>query len=634
MRNPISPFPFRAGTGLAVCALLVSCAVVPPVPLATHFAPAIASIPPSWKDDPVIALADTVNIRLLAEPEGNRVLHSQITWYYVNLRNPNVLERMVIPDFKSIEEVPEIQASAYYPDGGSWSAGTFDIVRMNYTEPMYYSSDRFLSTFGFPRYLEKMLIRIRVDRVFSRPEFLKSELLRDDYPSLEKTVILDLPKGAGFKRALINPEGLKADTLRSETETRSTFTVHASLLPKIDPRSMPRNPEAWYAALHFSFPRKGDRSLSWGELGDAYLSLISASFTSTPELAKLAEGLPKEAPDSTIRRVYSLLRNRIRYHADLEILHAFVPRPAGEVLAKGYGDCKEMATLMTQILRSRGVKAGVALVSTPGTLQVMEAFPSLGGFNHMIVYTEGPGGLRFFDPTVKFGDPSDSYFELIDRTVLPLREGGKTLPMIIPMGPGYRNRIETRSSIRPSGLGQGWDLAGTIKLEGQCAFNLLPMLEDAVGEEKTPLLKNYLKGFFAVDASECRLAAIGDRSVEVTYRASFNSNYLSMDKGGLLMAWPSLYGGDPRFTSLDLEGPRYFTKFEQKDVWEIPSGFEELEKSDMDNAIARGKWARRGAVVERTFASNASMVPAGKKDVMAEYLKQRTGFLKASVWRR
>lgn len=639
MGKTLAPFLVlvRAGACLGLLALAVSCTRPPPVDVLGGFAGPIGSIPEAWKEEPVVVLSDTAAIRLLPGKEGNLVQHRQATWYYVNRRNPNLLEEMAVMDFQSIETLPGIKAAAWYPEGGSWSPGALEIRRERHAEEVLHSSDRYVSSFRFPKYVQGMLIRVEITRTYTRPEFLKSELMRDSYPALAKTVILSLPKGWAVKHGLANAEGLPLDTARTETETGRILAVTARNLAKMEARSMPRNPETWFAALHFSLPARGDRSLSWAELGDAYLASIAPAFENTPELERLAAGLPRESPDSLIRRVYTVLRGRIRYHADLEILHSFVPRKAGAVLSKGYGDCKEMSTLMAQLLRIKGtggVKVGVALVSTPGSLQVVEPYPSLGGFNHMVVYAETPdGGIRYYDPTVKHGDPADSYYDLIDRTSLVLRPGASALKAV-PMAAGFQNRVETRSAIRRDPAGKGWNLAGTIRLEGHCAFSMIPVLNAAVGEEKTPLLKAFLKQLFAVDARDARIVAGTGRSIEVAYEASFNSNYLSMDKGGLLMAWPSLYGGDVRFSSVDVEGPRHVPKFEQSDSWEIPSGFDELEKTDLDHPVGRGRWTRKGAFVHRAYAAGAAVIPAEERDGMSEYTRLKNKFARATLWRR
>jgi hypothetical protein len=624
----------RLALALTLTGLVMSCSVAPRIDRVKEVSGLLASLPKDWKEEAIIVLGDTVEIKFLPGRDNNHISHHQSTWYYVNRRNPALLEQIVVADFQTIEGIPNIQATAYYPGGEAWVMGPMEISRQRYTEEGLYSSNRSVSAFRFPKYTEGMLLHIIIDRNYSSPEFLKSELLRDQYPILARSISLTLPKGSGIKQGWVNPESLQVQTSRSETETEETFRVSGKNLAKLEMGSMPRDPETWLGALHFSLPASGNKSHSWKELGDIYLATIAAAFKPTPELEKLASTLAGKNPDSLTRNIYSLLRSRIRYHADLEILHAYIPRPAGEVLAKGYGDCKEMATLMTTLLRLKGVTAGVALVATPGSAQVVEAYPSMGGFNHMIVYVQAQdGSVRFFDPTVKQGDPFDSYFTLIDRTALLLKDGGSFL-QVIPMGPGYQNRVASKSSIRKGTGTQGWNMVGSIRLEGQCAFSLRPILNASKGEEKGPLLKAYLKEMFSVEALDCRVVSETDHAIEVSYEASFNSNYLSMDKGGLLLAWPSLYGGDVRFSSIRVEGSRYVQKFEQNDAWDVPAGFDDFEKSDLEHMLGRGKWSKQGGAIQRSFASEVSVIPPEKQDYMSDYIRLKNRFVRGTIWHR
>jgi tetratricopeptide (TPR) repeat protein len=63
-----------------------------------------------------------------------------------------------------------------------------------------------------------------------------------------------------------------------------------------------------------------------------------------------------------------------------------------------FGDCKDQATLLTALLRAKGIPASVALLQT-GPGQDLEAeLPGLGRFDHAIVYVPGSPDL-WIDPT-------------------------------------------------------------------------------------------------------------------------------------------------------------------------------------------------------------------------------------------
>jgi hypothetical protein len=355
----------------------------------------------------------------------------------------------------------------------------------------------------------------------------------------------------------------------------------------------------------------------------------------TPEKEALAASVRDKDPDTLAVRFLSLLRARVRYHADIDKVHAFVPRPAGAVLAKGYGDCKEMSTLMALLLQKKGVRAGVTLVSPPGVFQVLEGYPSLGGFNHMVVWVEAPGKpIRFFDPTVKYGDPNDSYFPIIDRSALII-EPGKSRLTRIAAAKTFRNRVETRSSIAAVAPGREWRLKGRIRMDGLCAFNLFPMLESAQGDESIPFLKEYLKEAFGVQATACRATSPPDESsIAIEFESAFNANVLNLDKGGLLVNQPSLYGGELRYSTLESEGPRHFTAMEQTDAWQVPSGYSEFRADDLKDEIGTGKWTLEGNTLRREFSGRDAQIATADRNRATEFMKRKTRFARATVWNK
>ncbi|MGB8356367.1 MAG: DUF3857 domain-containing protein [Chthoniobacteraceae bacterium] len=83
---------------------------------------------------------------------------------------------------------------------------------------------------------------------------------------------------------------------------------------------------------------------------------------------------------------------------------ACIPQKAGVTLGNKYGDCKDHALLLQQLLVAAGIPANLVLINTVGTVQ--KQLPSLDQFNHMIVFAPTLGGGKFFDTTDKDSDPT------------------------------------------------------------------------------------------------------------------------------------------------------------------------------------------------------------------------------------
>ena len=58
----------------------------------------VDSIPEAWTDDPVIILEDSVSIDFKRAQNANRVTDRECRWYYINKRNPSLLDFIEIYD--------------------------------------------------------------------------------------------------------------------------------------------------------------------------------------------------------------------------------------------------------------------------------------------------------------------------------------------------------------------------------------------------------------------------------------------------------------------------------------------------------------------------------------------------------
>lgn len=143
----------------------------------------------------------------------------------------------------------------------------------------------------------------------------------------------------------------------------------------------------------------------------------------TPEIAALARRIAGDRMGiSAARAVYDWVAGNIRYVAVyLDPNDGWVPHPAEEVLARGYGDCKDHVVLMQALLAALGIKAEAGIIDW-GDKTADLPLPLPGQFNHVIVYL--PEYHRYANPT----DPYSS-FDALDR-----RLSGKTVVLATEHG--------------------------------------------------------------------------------------------------------------------------------------------------------------------------------------------------------
>ena len=616
--------------------VFTACIYQPPASITALIMQAqVDSIPKSWKDDPVILLADSVRIDFKCSQNTNSAEYRECWWYYVNKRNPSLLDFIEIYDYEFVETAPQITVDIIYPDGQTKSISSWEIKRFKPYDDQNYSSAKMKNLISIPKYQEKMLMRVEVVRNFTRPAYLSVEYLRGEYHCLQKNITLSWPSDIQLNCRILNNEGLKIDTSRSMTDSKNTAMVLGKKLQKFPLDQRLRYPEQWFAGLHLSLPPVGKRSLSWQELGDNYLELINPSLVSSPEIKKLAASINDTGREAIVRKAFQLVQKNIRYLADEEKMYAIVPRPASEILAKGYGDCKEMAALLKVILEEKGIPSHLALVTFRWKFQVIDSIPVLGGFDHIILYVPAfDHSPVFLDPTVDYGHVKNSYYHCMYQKAFILEKGRSRLSEIMPRDGEGKSIVKTGSVIDRSKNNGSWEMRGTVVLQDNAAFLTYPMLKELKGEENNPGLIGLLKSMFTIDPISVSCKQLCADSITIGFSCNVNKNYLKIDKGGFLLDAPSIFGGPSVFTTIKREGPRVFEQLDQKDSWTLPEGFVELEITALAHQIASGAWGKDGRVVSRTFTLNRVIVPPSQSEESTQFLRQKDNFLKATVWQK
>ena len=139
----------------------------------------------------------------------------------------------------------------------------------------------------------------------------------------------------------------------------------------------------------------GDATGTWEAVGKKYLQSLDKLLALDPAVVRAAKKIDRN-PASLVRFV----QKELTYKAIEFGRGAQIPRPPGDVLRRRYGDCKDHALLLSQMLGSAGVQARLALVRTGGPLR--REMPSLDQFDHMVVYL--PEQDVFVDATNKSAD--------------------------------------------------------------------------------------------------------------------------------------------------------------------------------------------------------------------------------------
>jgi hypothetical protein len=233
---------------------------------------------------------------------------------------------------------------------------------------------------------------------------------------------------------------------------------------------------------------------SWAAMATWYNNLLAQRARLTPAEAKrllaiAGPSVPDPTPAQTravIRRVWSYLSGHLAYRGNESGIHAYVPAPVGDVLARQAGDCKDGALLLATWLRAAGVEADLALVRTPDlgrltpTAASGAAPATMAAFDHALVYI--PRTRQWIDTTAPNLLASELPSSDRDSLALIVRSGQRRL-VRVPVAPAAANL--TRRRIRLTPAGADWmQASGEVEITGAAAPAARERFADAGRQSK------------------------------------------------------------------------------------------------------------------------------------------------------
>lgn len=294
---------------------------------------------------------------------------------------------------------------------------------------MYTSARTFYVSFPRLNAGDVVELRYRIEDVSPRNEmadyFGEIEYLQGDEPIGSSEYVLITPKSRTFHLAARGLPGLKREV--KEDGDQRIYRFAAEGVPPIAPEPwMPPWPEI-LGHVHVSTFK------TWDEVGSWYWGLVREQFDVDDEVRKKAREITKGLTDdrSKVRAVYKYA-TETRYVALEFGIEGIRPRRSAQTLARGWGDCKDKATLIVTMLRELGIPATIVLVRTQLRGDVGPEPASLAPFDHAIAYV--PSLDLYLDGTAEHTGSSE--LPVMDRGAFALQVNeGKPKLVRLPQHP-------------------------------------------------------------------------------------------------------------------------------------------------------------------------------------------------------
>ncbi len=257
----------------------------------------------------------------------------------------------------------------------------------------------------FPRLYPGDVVEVlyRVEDVSLRNEFAdyfgEIRYMQDDEPTFRADYVLITPKARTF---FVN-DGKVPNLKKEVTETGDTriYKWSAENVPALESEAYaPPTAEA-IAHIHVSTFK------SWDDMGAWYWGLVKDQFTADEEVRRRVAEITKGITDprAKVNAIYDYVVQKTRYVALEFGIHGFKPYRCAQIFARGFGDCKDKATLIVTMLKEAGIPATIVIVRT-GLRGDFETEPaSLAPFDHAIAYV--PSMDLFLDGTAEYTGSSE-----------------------------------------------------------------------------------------------------------------------------------------------------------------------------------------------------------------------------------
>ncbi len=256
----------------------------------------------------------------------------------------------------------------------------------------------------------------------------------------------------------------------------------------------------------------------WQQVGRWYWGLIRDQLYADEALERRVAELLKGAtePEERVRRIHDWVVRNTRY-VGLEFgIHGYLPYRVPLVIQRGFGDCKDKASVMVTMLREAGIEARMVLVRTRANGAIADRPASLAAFDHVIVYV--PSLDLYLDGTAEHSGSAELPVE--DQGVMVLLVGPEGAELRrTPVFDAVRNRRQLDLRVRLSADGEA-QLQAREQIRGAAAAEYRDTYQaPGTREERFERsLASIYPGAELISLSFDSLEEL-DRPVELRYRA-------------------------------------------------------------------------------------------------------------------
>lgn len=322
----------------------------------------------------------------------------------------------------SYNKLTSLEAYTKVSDGKRYNKlKVTDIKTENSRSSSVFYDDAKQSTFDLPSMIKGAVGYVTYTQAHKDPHLLSPFYFVSYMPVVNEQFIVTFPATMQVKYTIMNNDD---DLVQVTEDTKGKEHSYIFRANNVDAYAgFGGAPSAAYYAPHVIIQivsyenENGGRINYLGSLDDLYKwnygFINKLDNTREPYLKKLADSLTAgcNSPAEKAANIYQWVQGNIKYIAFEDGLEGFVPRRAIDVCNRRFGDCKDMASILTSLLQLEGLDAYFTWI---GTRDIPYDYTSVSlpiTDNHMIATLKLDNEWIFLDatdPNCIFGLPSSA----------------------------------------------------------------------------------------------------------------------------------------------------------------------------------------------------------------------------------
>ena len=319
--------------------------------------------------------------------------------------------------FDSFTSIENIDAYTYLPEKDSNVKVDYIETKREFDNGIFYS-DQESKIFTFPAVTKGAITNLNYKEIIKDPHFLGLFRFGTYVPTKSAQLSIEFPTNVSIGYIDFNTKDVSVDFKQETKRNTTTYTWTANNIKGYQGEE--GGESMLYSIPHIivyikSYEYKGERFNVLNDVNDLYkwyASLVNQIDTSELEkVYKIADDITKGLPTKKEKAevIFNWVQDNINYVAFEDGLGGFIPRGAASVCDKRYGDCKDMANLLYEMLNHVGIEAYRTWIGTRDRPYSYKDVPTPMVDNHMITTAIIDGETIFLDGTdsyVPFGMPS------------------------------------------------------------------------------------------------------------------------------------------------------------------------------------------------------------------------------------